>query len=58
MGESVQNYSIEAYAEVSAPVLDRLDEPQVATAYAAGRAMSVEDAAELALTAVGREPPL
>ena len=51
-------YSVEAYAAVSAPVLDRLDEPDVAAAFAAGKAMSVEDATALALTSVGREAPL
>jgi len=58
IGEAMQGYSVEAYAEVAAPALDRLDDPEVAAAFAAGKAMSETDAAELALGAVGRDTPL
>jgi predicted ATPase len=56
IGEVLQNYSIDAYSAVSAPVLERLDEPEIAAAYAAGRAMSESDATELALSTFGRTP--
>jgi len=58
IGEALQGYSVDAYAEVSAPVLDRLDEPDLAAAFAAGKAMSESEAAELALASVGRKSPL
>lgn len=58
IGEVLQGYSVEAYDEVSKPVLDRLDDPEIAAAYAAGRAMSEADAASFALATVGREASL
>ena len=51
-GESMQGYAVDAYTKTAAPVLDRLEEPDVAAAYAAGRAMTQEDAAAYALASV------
>jgi hypothetical protein len=58
IAEELQSYSIQAYAETAAPVTERLDEPDIAAAFAAGKAMSPQDAAQLALDAVGRKAPL
>jgi hypothetical protein len=57
-GEAMQGYAVDAYTKTAAPVLDRLDEPDVAAAYAAGRAMTQADAAAFALGAVAREARL
>ncbi len=41
-----------------APVVDRADEPEIAAAWAAGRAMSESDAAAYALATVAEQTPL
>jgi hypothetical protein len=46
-------YERSAYEEAVALVVDRTDEPEIAAAWAAGRAMSESDAAAFALAAVG-----
>ena len=58
IGEILQGYAVEAFESASAQVLERLDDPEVAAAFAAGKAMSADEAAQLALTAVGSESPL
>jgi len=58
IGERPQGYAVRIYAETAAPVLDRLDEPQIAAAHAAGRAMSQADAVAFALTTVSEQAPL
>ena len=57
-GETMQGYAVDAYTKTAAPVLDRLDDREVAAAYAAGRAMTQADASAYALGAVAREAPL
>jgi predicted ATPase/class 3 adenylate cyclase len=47
----------DAFDEVAAPLLDRVDEPEIAAALAAGRAMSESDAAAYALAWVADQPP-
>jgi hypothetical protein len=54
----MQGYAVDAYTKTAAPVLDRLDEADVAGAYAAGRAMTQADAAGFALAAVAETAPL
>jgi hypothetical protein len=54
IGEAIQGYSVDAYEEAAAPVVERLGKPEVAAAFAAGQAMSEADATGLALAAVGR----
>jgi tetratricopeptide (TPR) repeat protein len=56
-GEAMQGYAVDAYTKAAAPVLDRLDEPDVAAAYAAGRAMTQADAAARALATVSEAAP-
>ena len=46
-----------AFAEAMAPVVDRADEPEIAAAWAAGRAMSETDAAAFALATVAELAP-
>jgi predicted ATPase/class 3 adenylate cyclase len=58
IGERPQGYAVRIYAETAAPVLDRLDEPELAAAHAAGRAMSQADAVAFALATVNEQPPL
>jgi predicted ATPase/class 3 adenylate cyclase len=58
IGEKLQGYAARIYAETAAPVLDRLDEPNIAAAHAAGRAMSQSDAAAFALATVAERAPL
>jgi predicted ATPase/class 3 adenylate cyclase len=58
IGEVLQGYAVEAFELASAPVLERLDEPEVAAAFAAGKTLNADEAARLALAAVGRKPPL
>jgi hypothetical protein len=57
-GETMQGYAVDAYTKTAAPVLDRLDDREVAAAYAAGRATTQADASAYALGAVAREAPL
>jgi hypothetical protein len=54
---SLQPYERSAYAEV-ADAVDRADEPGIAAARAAGRAMSESDAAAYALATVAEQTPL
>ena len=56
-GESMQGYAVDAYTKTAAPVLDRLEEQDVAAAFAAGRAMTQEDAAAYALASVADTAP-
>jgi predicted ATPase/class 3 adenylate cyclase len=58
IGEILQGYAVEAFESASAQVLERLDDPDVAAAFAAGKAMGADEAARLALSAVGSEAPL
>jgi tetratricopeptide (TPR) repeat protein len=58
IGERPQGYAVRIYADTAAPVLDRLDEPQIAAAHAAGRAMTQADAVAYALTTVSEQAPL
>jgi predicted ATPase len=58
IGERIQGYAVRIYAEKAAPVLDRLDEPEIAAAHAAGRAMSQTDAVAFALATVTERAPL
>ena len=57
IGEILQGYAVEAFQQASAQVFERLDEPEVAAAFASGKATSADEAARLALTAVGRRAP-
>ena len=57
IGEVLQGYAVDAFESASARVLERLDDSEVAAAFAAGKAMGADDAARLALTAVGRASP-
>ncbi|MFL6018211.1 MAG: ATP-binding protein [Gaiellaceae bacterium] len=57
-GEAMQGYAVDAYTKTAAPVLERLGDRNVAAAYAAGRAMTQEDAAAYALAAFPEAPPL
>ena len=52
----MEPYERDAYAEVLGRVLDRADEPELAAALAAGRAMSEADAAAYALATVADRP--
>jgi hypothetical protein len=58
IGERVQGYARRIYTKTAAQVLERLDQPQIAAAHAAGRAMSQADAVEYALTNVAEQAPL
>jgi hypothetical protein len=58
IGRRIEPYAAAVYEECSALVRDRLDEPELAAAWAAGRAMSEADAAAYALAAVGERTPL
>ena len=55
-GDSMDEYERLAYAGAMAPVLERADEPDIAAAREAGRAMSESDAAAYALATVARQP--
>jgi predicted ATPase/DNA-binding SARP family transcriptional activator len=48
-GDQTQPYAIRAFDETAAPVRKRLSEPAVAAAWAAGRAMSEDEAVSFAL---------
>ena len=48
-GDQTQPYAIRAFDESAAPVRKRLSEPAVAAAWAAGRAMSEDEAVSFAL---------
>jgi hypothetical protein len=50
--EPIEQYAVRAYAEGSGPVRERLDEVELAAAWASGRAMSETDAATFALNIV------
>ena len=52
LGQPIEDYAFRAYAEGSAPVRDRLDEVELAAAWAAGRALNEADAAAYALKTV------
>jgi len=56
--EPVQGYAVRIYTETAAPVPQRLSEPEIGSAYAAGRAMSYTEAASFALNAVAETAPL
>ena len=56
--ETPQGYAVHAFAETSAPVMDRLSEPRIAAAFAAGQGMSYQEAAAFALAAVSDRAPL
>jgi predicted ATPase/class 3 adenylate cyclase len=55
-GETMYLYERSAVEEGAALVLDRADEPEIAAALAAGRAMSESDAAAYALATVAQTP--
>jgi len=57
-GRAIEPYAAPAFDECSAPVRERLGEPELAAAWAAGRAMSEADAAAYALATVGERAPL
>ena len=54
-GETMYLYERSAYEDGAALVLDRIDEPEIAAAWAAGRAMSEADAAVYALATVAEQ---
>ena len=54
-GHLMEDYEREAFEDALAPVLDRADEPEIAAAWAAGRAMSEADAAAYALATVAKQ---
>jgi predicted ATPase/class 3 adenylate cyclase len=56
-GEVLQGYAVAPFEAASTPVLERLDDPAIAAAYAAGTAMSQDDAAAYALAAVANATP-
>jgi len=58
IGEDIQGYAATIFTETGARVLDRLDDPQIAAAYAAGRATSQPEAVAHALAAVAERAPL
>jgi tetratricopeptide (TPR) repeat protein len=58
IGEDIQGYAASIFAETGARLFDQLDEPQIAAAYASGRAMSQPDAVAHALATVGERAPL
>ena len=51
LGQPIEAYAVRAFDECGAPVRARLDEPELAAAWAAGRTMSEADATEYALSA-------
>ena len=58
IGEDVQPYAKRAYDESAALVRERLAEPAIAAAWAAGRAMSEADVVSFALATFGEQTPL
>jgi predicted ATPase/DNA-binding SARP family transcriptional activator len=52
VGQSIDPYAARAYDECTAALRERLDEPELAAAWAAGRAMSEADATAYALNEV------
>ena len=58
IGEEIDlPYARSAYAEALAPLVERAEEPEIAAALAAGRAMSESEAAAYALLAVAEQTP-
>jgi hypothetical protein len=57
LGQPLDPYA-RAYDECSAPVRERVREPELAAAWAAGRALSEEDAAAYARMTVAELAPL
>ncbi len=57
LGEPLEPYAARAYDECSEPVRSRLDEPELAAAWATGRAMSEADAAAYAQSVVAERVP-
>jgi len=57
IGEEMWPYERLAFAEAMAPVVDRAEEPAIAAAWAAGRAMSEADAVSFALATVAERAP-
>jgi predicted ATPase/class 3 adenylate cyclase len=58
IGRRLEPYAVKAFEEGSAPVRERIGEPELSAAWAAGRAMSEADAAAYALATVGARAPL
>jgi predicted ATPase/class 3 adenylate cyclase len=58
VGQEVQLYSRPAFAEATASVLERREEPGIAAAWLEGRAMSETDAAAYALATLAERAPL
>jgi len=52
----MQSYERDAFDEAVAPVLERADEPEIASALAAGRELSDAEAAACALSAAEQQP--
>jgi predicted ATPase/class 3 adenylate cyclase len=58
LGEPLDQFAARVYADYSAPLRERLSEPELAAAWATGRALSETDAGAYALTAVAELVPL
>ena len=57
-GHELELYARATYARAEAPMRERLDEPEIAAAFASGKAMTEDDAVAYALANVGERPPL
>jgi hypothetical protein len=57
IGQAMEPYERAAYAEAVAPVVERANDPEIAAAWAAGRAMTESDAAAYALATVAEQAP-
>ncbi len=58
LGQPLELYAVRVYADCSAPVRQRVGEPELAAVWAAGRALSEADAAASALMTVAELAPL
>ena len=58
LGQPLDEYGVRAYDECSAPVRERVGEPELAAAWAAGRALTEADAGAYALMAIAELAPL
>ena len=58
LGQPPDEYAVRAFDECSAPVRERLDEPELAAAWGAGRALGEADATAYALNTVADQVPV
>jgi tetratricopeptide (TPR) repeat protein len=57
-GREIEAYARKAFDECSTPLRERLSEPELAAAWAAGRALNEAEAAAYALATIGERAPL